>query len=121
MGRGGRGGKGEGGKGMVGAGGGERVEKGEGGLELDIRPGTREFEFLDTPLDARAITPTADHSRSSCILTRITSYIPGGGETICPPPMAVRLAADLRPSADGSAVRTSLVAGQLQAASVQIA
>ena len=27
-----------------------------------------------------------------------------GGETICPPPM------DLRPSADGSAVRTSLVA-----------
>jgi len=28
-----------------------------------------------------------------------------------PPPMAVRLAANLRPSADGSAVRTSLVAG----------
>jgi len=27
------------------------------------------------------------------------------------PPMAVRLAADLRPSADGSAVHTSLVAG----------
>jgi len=27
------------------------------------------------------------------------------------PPMAVRLAADLRPSTDGSAVRTSLVAG----------
>ena len=38
-----------------------------------------------------------------------------------PPPMPVRLAADLRPSADGSAVRTSLVAGQLQAASVPIA
>jgi len=38
-----------------------------------------------------------------------------------PPPMAVRLAADLRPSADGSAVRTSLVAGQLQAASEPIA
>jgi len=38
-----------------------------------------------------------------------------------PPPMAVRLAADLRPSADRSAVRTSLVAGQLQAASVPIA
>jgi len=35
--------------------------------------------------------------------------------------MSVRLAADLRPSADGSAVRTSLVAGQLQAASVPIA
>jgi len=38
-----------------------------------------------------------------------TSYCPGGGETICPRrPMAVRLAADLRPSADGSAVRTWL-------------
>jgi len=33
-----------------------------------------------------------------------------------PPPMAVRLAADLRPSADGSAPRTSPAAGQLQAA-----
>jgi len=32
-----------------------------------------------------------------------------------------RLVADLRPSADGSAVRSSLVAGQLQAASVPIA
>ena len=52
-----------------------------------------------------------------------TSHRPGGSETICPPPrpMAVRLAVDLRPSADGSAVRTSLVAGQLQAASVPIA
>ena len=38
-----------------------------------------------------------------------------------PTPMAVRLAADLSPSADGSAVRTSLVADQLQAASVSIA
>ena len=28
-----------------------------------------------------------------------------------PPPTAVRLVADLRPSADGSAVRTSLLAG----------
>jgi len=37
------------------------------------------------------------------------------------PPMAVRLAADLRPSADESAVRTSLVVGQLQAASLPIA
>jgi len=44
------------------------------------------------------------------------------GETICPSPlMAVRLAVDLRPSADGSAVRKSLVAGQLQAASEPIA
>ena len=38
-----------------------------------------------------------------------------------PPPMALPLAADLRPSADGSAVRTSPVADQLQAASVPIA
>ena len=38
-----------------------------------------------------------------------------------PPPMAIRLGADLRPSADKSAVRTSLVGGQLQAASVPIA
>ena len=34
------------------------------------------------------------------------SYRPGGGrDDMPPPPMAVRLAADLRPSADGSAVR----------------
>jgi len=39
---------------------------------------------------------------------KMTSYRLGSGETICPPPMAVRLAADLRPSADGSAVRTWL-------------
>jgi len=32
-----------------------------------------------------------------------------------------KIAADLRPSADGSSVRTSLVTGQLQAASVSIA
>jgi len=56
-----------------------------------------------------------------CVTLCTTSYRPGGGETICPPQMAVRLAADLRPSADGSAVRISLVAGQLQAASVPIA
>ena len=49
-----------------------------------------------------------------------TSYRPGGCETICLRPMAARLAADLRLSADGSAVRTSMLAGQLQAASVPI-
>ena len=43
---------------------------------------------------------------------------PRGRRDDMPRPTAVRLAADLRPSADGSAVRTSLVAGQLQAASV---
>ena len=36
----------------------------------------------------------------------IRSYRSGGGEAICPSLMAVRLAADLRPSADKSAVRT---------------
>jgi len=46
-----------------------------------------------------------------------TNYRPGGCKTICPPPpMAVRLTADLRPSADRSAVRTSLVAGGRPAA-----
>jgi len=48
--------------------------------------------------------------------TLLTSYRLGGGEKICPPLTAVWLAADIRPSADGSAVRTSLVAGQLQRA-----
>ena len=58
--------------------------------------------------------------RSRCLVLHRhkKSYRPGGGETICPPPMAPRLAADLRPSADGSAVRTCLMADQLQAASV---
>jgi len=37
-----------------------------------------------------------------------TIYRPRGGETICPPPMSVRLTADQLQSADGSAVRTSL-------------
>ena len=55
-------------------------------------------------------------SRGKNAKATVTTYRPGGGETICPPSMAVRLAADLRLSADGSAVRTSLVAGQLQAA-----
>jgi len=43
---------------------------------------------------------------------------PGGDDM--PPPMAVRLATDLRPSAGGSAVRTPVVA-KLQAASVPVA
>jgi len=44
----------------------------------------------------------------------ITRYRPGGGETICPPAdgssMVSKIAADLRPSADGSEVGTFLVA-----------
>ena len=40
-------------------------------------------------------------------------YHSGGGGTICNPPwqFGPKIAADLRPSVDGSAVRTSLVAG----------
>jgi len=41
---------------------------------------------------------------------------PGVSETICCPPMAVQLMADLHPSVDGSAGRTSFMAGQLPAA-----
>ena len=41
-----------------------------------------------------------------------TSYRPAGAaRRYAPQPMAVRLAADLHPSADGSAVHTFLVAG----------
>ena len=42
-----------------------------------------------------------------------TRYRAGGGETICPRRWQFdpKIAADLRPSADGSAVRTPLVAG----------
>jgi len=69
-----------------------------------------------------AASHTHTHRRSHWqASSRKHGIAPGGGETICPPPMAVRLAADLRPSADGSAVRTSPVTGQLQAASVPIA
>ena len=46
---------------------------------------------------------------------------PGTIGAYAPHRMAVRLTADLRPSADGSAIRTSPVAGQLQAASVPTA
>jgi len=52
---------------------------------------------------------------TTIIITIITRYGPGGGETIAPPAdgssTVAKIAADLRPSADGSAVRTSLVAG----------
>ena len=66
--------------------------------------------------------------------TCLTRYRPGGGETICPRRWLFdggisfrrqsghrgsKIAPDLRPSADGSAVRTSLA--KLQAASVPIA
>jgi len=41
-----------------------------------------------------------------------TRYRPGGGETTCPPLMgAVRLAVDIRQSADGFAIHTSPLAG----------
>ena len=55
--------------------------------------------------------------------TDLNKLSPQGRRDDMPPPapVAVRLVADLRPSADGSAVCTSLVAGQLQAASEPIA
>jgi len=68
-------------------------------VDEDIPAGWRSYEVVKlrpgTPVGRRSL-----QSKTSCR--------PAGGETICPPPMAVRLAADLRPSADGSAVRTWL-------------
>ena len=62
---------------------------------------------------------SVDISVSVCLsvcLRISTRYCRGGGETICPPPAdgsstVAKIAADLRLSADRSAVRTSLVAG----------
>jgi len=51
----------------------------------------------------------------------VNKVSPRGRRDDMPRPMAIRLAADLRPSANGSAVRTSLVVAKLQAASVPIA
>ena len=51
-------------------------------------------------------------------VSRLQQLIAPGGETICPPPMAVSRGGATS-VADGSAVHTSLVAGQLQAASVR--
>ena len=55
----------------------------------------------------------------------VTRYRPGGGETISPPAdgssTVAKISADLRPSADGSAVRAHLcwpAVAKLQAASV---
>ena len=90
---------------------------------------------LLTDIDRRLRIKTNDHfvfepqtTVGSCKqgvsgLLRHTKQViaPTAARRYGPPPTAVRLAADLRPSADGSAVRTSLVAGQLQAASVPIA
>ena len=51
-----------------------------------------------------------------CVRSQCTPFL-----RACTPRRWQRLAADLRPSEVGSAVRISLVAGQLQAASVPIA
>jgi len=45
-------------------------------------------------------------------VTTHTSYHPEGDETICPPMTAVRLTADLRPSADGSTVEVCMGMGK---------
>ena len=70
------------------------------------RPGLQRSLGPSFGLASSNITPSSPSTN-----LMITRYRPRGGETICPPPMAVRLAADRRPSANGSAVRTSLVAG----------
>jgi len=61
--------------------------------------------------DAKAIDfiGTPRSQRCNNIMTK-NVIAPGAARRCMPPPMAVRLAADLRPSADGSAVHTSLVA-----------
>jgi len=62
------------------------------------------------------------HASNACDCKSKQGIGPRHGETICPPPHAAgssttaEIAADLRPSADGSAVRTFLVAGGAQAA-----
>ena len=63
--------------------------------------------MLRVVIPLRSVDFTCYSNHTNTIIA--TSYRPGGAETICPgPPTAVRLAADLRPSADGSAVRTRL-------------
>ena len=58
-------------------------------------------------------------SATMSVLNKVSSR--GCRDDMGPGPMAVRLAADLRPTADGTAVRTSPAAAKLQAASVTIA
>ena len=63
----------------------------------------------------RSAADVTDSSYRQCSGTE-TRYRPrgGGGETICPPrrwQFDPKIAADLHPSADGSTVHTSLVAG----------
>jgi len=58
---------------------------------------------------AAAATGTRLNRHLQLIDVRRLQLSPRGGETTCPPRMAVRLSADLRPSADSSAVSTSLL------------
>ena len=78
---------------------------------------------LNVPLLRPGINSEVTVMRNKNNKTKYNTASPRGrrDDMFPPPPMAVRLAADLRPSADRSAVRTSVVAGQLQAASVPIA
>ena len=69
-------------------------------------PMTRAQAKLDHTQKIRETNNPCDHRHTTQCRT---SYRLEGGETICPPPpIAVRLAADLRPSADGSAGHTWL-------------
>jgi len=93
----------------------------DGCIARDWRRQLKDRENVDSADDPRPTCATVSGvERRHLHRVQKTSYRPAGAARRYAPrlPMAVRLAADLRPSADGSAVRTSPVAGQLQAASL---
>ena len=94
----------------------------DGCIARDWRRQRKDRENVDSADDSRPTCATASGvERRHLHRVQKTSHRPAGAaRRYAPPrlPMAVRLAADLRPSADGSAARTSPVAGQLQAASL---
>ena len=81
---------------------------------------TAGFAAAQSWLCRGADIPVAPIADALITITR-TRYRPGRGETICPRQWQFdpKIAANLRPSADGSAVRTSLVAGGGKAAGSQ--
>ena len=95
----------------------------EGGRELGDDVGGRAGREAEQRQHAIAVARQPTHCSTPHRRRHEQGNAPGAARQYAPlpPPMAARLAADLRPCADGSADRTSLVAGQLQAASVPIA
>jgi len=91
--------------------------------------GRTPYRFIDPATHAGSASNTTQHvshcsnTAQTNIRDSISPHRPGDGETICPADgssTVAKIAADLRPSADESAVRTSAVA-KLQVASVPIA